>query len=97
MQSISTGTLEGLECCIYSPQYLHRVKHVGTNCARCRALPVHYGCSFASRRCGQGSFVFVPERPRQILLKTPDGSRSEDDASGAVAGASSVSVDSGSL
>jgi hypothetical protein len=41
---------EGLECWVYSEQGVSRVKFAGTNCARCRALPVSYGCSHATRR-----------------------------------------------
>ncbi|CRG92233.1 Cell surface glycoprotein 1 [Talaromyces islandicus] len=41
---------EGLECWVYSEYAASRVKFAGTNCARCRAHPVSYGCSFAKRR-----------------------------------------------
>lgn len=41
---------DGLECWVYSEKGVSRVKFAGTNCTRCRALPVSYGCSHAKRR-----------------------------------------------
>lgn len=85
------------ECWIYNPEYIQRVKYAGTNCARCRAIPVHYGCSHAKRkRNGEPSFASSPDRPVYLLPRGPDRSDPGAGAASTGGGGSLMSVESGS-